>query len=88
MCAHQAEVSVVCVCVYKGVSLLSNRARALQLYLRFAPHYSAVDALASHTLCTLAATYFLYDPTHRDLSNNKLTSIPVEIWQLTSLTYL
>ena len=64
------------------------------LDLRFAPHYCAVDALAAHTLYNMAgtpnmvATHAHYDPTHRSLYDNKLTSIPAEIGQLTSLTWL
>ena len=59
--------------------------------MRFAPHYSAYDALAAHTLYNIAATpnmvatHARYDPTNRDLSNNELTSIPADIGQLTSL---
>ena len=64
------------------------------LDLRFAPHYSAVDALAAHTLYNMAGTPYMvaaharYDHTHRWLYENKLTSIPAEIGQLTSLTKL
>ena len=64
------------------------------LDLRFARHYSAGDALAAHTLYNIAATpnmvatHARYDPTHRDLRINELTSIPAEIGQLTSLTDL
>ena len=62
--------------------------------LRFGPHYCAADVLAAHTLYNMAgtpdmvATHARYDPTHRDLDNNELTSIPTEIGQLTSLTEL
>ena len=64
------------------------------LDLRFAPHYSAGDALAAHTLYNMAATpnmvatHARYDPTHRYLDVNWLNSLPTEIWQLTSLTKL
>ena len=64
------------------------------LDLRFAPHYSAIDAHATHTLYDMAATpdmvatHARYDPTHRGLNSNELTSIPAEIGQLTSLTYV
>ena len=64
------------------------------LDLRFAPHYSAVDARATHTLYNMAgtpnmvATHARYDPTHRSLRENKLTSVPAEIGQLTSLREL
>ena len=70
------------------------RASIVILDLRFAPHYSAVDALAAHTLYNMAATpnmvatHARCDPTHRDLAYNRLTSIPAEIGQLTSLTQL
>ena len=67
------------------------RASIVILDLRFAPHYSAYDALAAHTLYNIAgtpnmvATHARYDPTYRGLSVNKLTSIPAEIGQLTIL---
>ena len=70
------------------------RASIVILDLRFAPHYSAYDALAAHTLYNMAgtpnmvATHDRYDPIHRDLSGNELTSIPAVIGQLTSLMYL
>ena len=70
------------------------RASIVILDLRFAPHYSAVDALAAHTLYNMAATpnmvatHARYDPTHRSLSSNELTSVPAEIGQLRSLTFL
>ena len=70
------------------------RASIVILDLRFASHYSAVDALAAHTLYNMAATTDMvathahYDPTHSDLTRNKLTSVPAEIGQLTSLSYL
>ena len=96
MRTSSCEVSAVC--VYEGVSLLFAtiimRASIVVLDLRFAPHYSAYDALAAHTLYNIAgtpnmvATHARYDPTHRDLENNELTSLPAEIWQLTSLTRL
>ena len=71
------------------------RASIVVLEMRFASHYSAVDALAAHTLYNMAAapnmiaTHACYDPTHRYLFINELTSsIPAEIGQLTSLTWL
>ena len=70
------------------------RASIVILDLRFSPHYSAYDRLAAHTLYNMAgtpnmvATHARYDPTYRSLSENKLTSIPAEIGQLTSLTVL
>ena len=70
------------------------RASIVILYLRFAPYYSGLDALAAHTLYNMAgtpnmvATHARYDHTHRFLSGNELTSIPAEIGQLTSLTTL
>ena len=70
------------------------RASIVILDLRFAPHYSAYDALAAHTLYNMAgtpnmvATHARYDPTHRGLRSNELTSIPAEIGQLTSLIEL
>ena len=70
------------------------RASIVVIDLRFWPHYSAADVLAAHTLYNMAgtpnmvATHARYDPTHRDLRSNKLTSVPAEIGQLTSLTRL
>ena len=70
------------------------RASIVYYHLRFAPHYSGLDALAAHTLYNMGgtpdmvATHARYDPTHRGLSENKLTSIPAEIGQRTSLTVL
>ena len=70
------------------------RASIVILDLRFASHYSAVDALAAHTLYNMAATPYMvatharHYPTHRSLYANKLTSIPPEIGQLTSLRHL
>ena len=70
------------------------RASIVILDLRFAPHYSAYDRLAAHTLYNIAgtpnmvATHTRYDPTHRWLYTNKLTSIPAEIGQLTILREL
>ena len=70
------------------------RASIVLLDLRFAPHYSAVDALAAYTLYNMAATpnmvttHARYDPTYRQLYSNKLTSVPAEIGQLTSLLQL
>ena len=70
------------------------RASIVGYHLRFAPHYSGLDALAAHTLYNMAgtpdmvATHARYDPTHRDLRSNELTSVPAEIGQLTSLTSL
>ena len=70
------------------------RANIVGYHLRFSLHYSGVDAHAAHTLYDIAATpnmvatHARYDPTHRWLSHNKLTSIPTEIGQLTSLTLL
>ena len=70
------------------------RASIVCYHLRFARHYSGLDALAAHTLYNMAgtpnmvATHARYDPTHRYLHENKLTSIPAEIGQLTSLNFL
>ena len=70
------------------------RASIVILDLRFAPHYSAYDVLAAHTLYNMAgtpnmvATHARYDHTLRSLSGNELTSIPAEIGQLTSLREL
>ena len=70
------------------------RASIVCYHLRFARHYSGLDALAAHTLYDMAgtsdiiATHARYDHTHRTLFGNELTSIPAEIGQLTSLTKL
>ena len=70
------------------------RTSIVVLDLRFAPHYSAYDRLAAHTLYNIAgtpnmvATHARCDPTNRYLSGNELTSIPAEIGQLTSLAIL
>ena len=81
-------------CICRHVATIPMRASIVILALRFAPQYSAVDALTAHTLYNMAgtpnmvATHARYDPTQRDLNENKLTSIPAEIGQLTSLTKL
>ena len=70
------------------------RASIVCYHMRFAPHYSGLDALAAHTLYNMAATpnmvatHACCDPTHRLLCIKELTSIPAEIGQLTSLTWL
>ena len=81
--------------VLEGVLLLFLCVQGLVGYhFRLAPHYSAVDALAAHTLYNMAGTPYMvathtrYDPTHRYLNVKKLTSVPPEIGQLTSLTRL